>query len=193
MLYSAVTMRGVEVAAADGTRLGRLVDAYANTETAVVERLIVDASAAAGGVRMFPADKVREYDTERRRLTLDLSVEQAAGAELVPKGIPVLLIKPGDEAGAELRVMSSVVGFMVDAVDGPVGQAADFLVDSDGLVIRYLVVDTRDWLPGSDKLVPIEWLESIDWTRQRMFLKLTQARIRTCQRASPGSHLLDRT
>lgn len=193
MLYSAMTMKGVEVAAADGAHLGKLVDAYANTETDVVERLIVDAAAAGGGIKLFRAEMVREYDTERRRLTLDLSAEQVAAAEPVPKGIPVVLPASGAETGAELRVIGSVVGYMVEAVDGPVGQATDFLIDSDGLVIRYLVVDTRDWLPGSDKLVPVEWIESVDWVRRRIFLKITQARTRTCQRASAGSHLLDRS
>lgn len=191
MLYSAMTMKGVEVVRADGAPLGKLVDAYANRETGVVQRFIVDASATGGAVKLIPAEKIHEYDTERRRLTLEISEEQVATAESVPRGIPVVLPNPDDAAGAELRVISSVVGYMVEAVDGPVGRAADFLVDSDGLVMRYLVVDTRDWLPGSDKLVPVEWIESIDWVRRRIFLKITQERTRACQRASAGSHLLD--
>ena len=191
MLYSAMAIKGVEVVRADGELLGSLVDAYANPETGVIERFIVDASAIGGAVKLIPAEKINEYDTERRRLTLDVSIEQAAAADPVPAGIPVVWPNPDDESGPELRVISSVVGYMVEAVDGAVGQAADFLVDSDGLVMRYMVVDTRDWLPGSDKLVPVEWIESIDWVRRRVYLKITQARTRTCQRASAGSHLLD--
>ncbi len=96
------------------------------------------------------------------------------------------------EKGGLLHVITGIIGYMVQAKDGPVGQASDFLVDSDGLVIRYLVVDTRDWLPGSDKLIPLPWVESVDWRRGRMYLKITQAKAKACQRASAGSHLLDR-
>jgi hypothetical protein len=193
MLYSALAMRGVEVVAQEGTHLGKLIDAYGNTYTAAVERLIVDAAAAGGPSRLIPTENLHEYDTVRRRLVLDISAADLAAMPPAPEGIPVMIPRPGDESGAQLHVVSKVVNFMVEAVDGTVGQAADFLVDSDGWVIRYLVVDTRDWLPGRDKLIPVQWIESIDWIRRRMFLKITQARARACQRASVGSHLLDRT
>jgi hypothetical protein len=193
MLYSAMAIKGVEVYASDNSHLGHVVDAYAHTETGVVEKLIIDASTTGEAVSLFPADQTLEYDTIRRRLKVNLTPEQAASMPPVAKGIPVVITRPEGPSDAQLRVISSVVGYMVEAVDGPVGQAADFLVDSDGLVMRYLVVDTRDWLPGSDKLVPVEWIESIDWVRHRIFLKITQARTRSCQRASAGSHLLDQS
>mgnify|MGYP001817352370 CR=1 FL=1 len=175
---------------ADGSLLGNLIDAYSNTLSGKVEQLIVDASVVGGKVRLIDVDKVREYDTTTRRLTVELTASDPV--ELAPAGIPVMLLKAGDPAGAQLHVVSKVIGLMVEATDGLAGQAADILVDSDGWAIRYLVVDTRDWLPGSDKLVPIEWVESVDWIRGRMFLKISQARAKTCQRASAGSHLLDR-
>lgn len=192
MLYSAMALRGVEVVGRDGARLGSLVDGYANTDTDVIETLIVDTAHAGGPVRLVPAGTVKEYDTGRRVLTVDLTPVQAAGLEAAEEGIPVMLPNPDSTSGGVLHVITGVVGFMVHAVDGTVGQAADFLVDSQGLVIRYLVVDTRDWLPGADKLIPTVWVESVDWKRGRMFLKITEAKVKTCQRASAGSHLLDR-
>jgi sporulation protein YlmC with PRC-barrel domain len=191
MLYSAMALKGAEVVARDGTPMGRLVDAYANTETDVVELLIVDGTATGGAVRLIPADTVSEYNTDLRVLTVNLSTLEAAGCEVAPEGIPVMLEGRG-EKGGYLVVVTRIVGFIVQAKDGSVGQASDFLVDSDGLVIRFMVVDTRDWLPGSDKLIPIPWVESVDWQRSRVFLKITQAKAKTCQRASAGSHLLDR-
>ncbi len=191
MLYSAMALKGAEVVARDGTPMGRLVDAYANTETDVVELLIVDGSATGGAIRLIPADTVSEYNTDLRVLTVNLSTLEAAGCEVAPEGIPVMLEGRG-EKGGYLVVVTRIVGFIVQAKDGAVGQASDFLVDSDGLVIRFMVVDTRDWLPGSDKLIPIPWVESVDWQRSRVFLKITQAKAKTCQRASAGSHLLDR-
>ena len=191
MLYSAMALQGAEVVARDGTPLGRLVDAYANTETDVVELLIVDGTTSGGAVRLIPAETVSEYNTDLRVLTVNLSALEAAGCEVAPEGIPVMLADRG-EKGGYLVVITRIVGFMVQAKDGAVGQTSDFLVDSDGLVVRFMVVDTRDWLPGSDKLIPVPWVESVDWQRSRLFLKITQAKAKACQRASAGSHLLDR-
>ena len=192
MLYSAMSMKGVEIVGSDGPRVGTLIDAYANVRTGVVEWLIVSMAGVGGPYRVIPATELAEYDTESRRLVLKLTAADAAAAREAPDGIPVMLDRFGDGNGDRLHVITTLIGFAVDAVDGTVGRAADFLVDSDGLVIRYLVVDTRDWLPGSDKLVPAEWVDSTDWARARIYLKITQARTRACQRASAGSHLLDR-
>ena len=192
MLYSAMSMKGVEIVGSDGLRVGTLIDAYANVRTGVVEWLIVSTAGVGGPYRLIPANQLAEYDTQSRRLTLRLTAPEAAESREAPDGIPVMLEGFGGPDGGRLHVITTLVGFAVDAVDGTVGRAADFLVDSDGLVIRYLVVDPRDWLPGSDKLVPAEWIESTDWARARMYLKTTQARTRACQRASAGSHLLDR-
>jgi len=192
MLYSAMSMKGVEIVGSDGPPVGALVDAYVNVRTGVVEWLIVSNAGVGGQYRLIPATELAEYDTQARRLMLKLTAADAAAAREAPDGIPVMLERMGDAGDGRLHVITTLVGFAVDAVDGTVGRAADFLVDSDGLVIRYLVVDTRDWLPGSDKLVPAEWIESTDWARARIYLKITQARTRACQRASAGSHLLDR-
>ncbi len=186
MLYSAIALQGADVTAEDGSRVGRLVDAYANTDTAGIEWLIVENG---GPVRLFPADSLAEYDAATRRLRLAVSKEQAQGAREAPDGIPVRLARPAESGGGKLHVLSTVVGFIVEAVDGTVGQAEDFLIDSNGLVVRYLVLDTRDWLPERDKLVPVEWVEGVDWARGRIYLKITQARTRACQRASAGTHL----
>ncbi|MFN2166665.1 MAG: PRC-barrel domain-containing protein [Anaerolineae bacterium] len=186
MLYSAIAMKGAEVMAADGTRVGALVDAYVNTDSAAVEWLIVENAAP---VRLFPVSAIAEYDAATRRLRLSMSGEVARDAREAPDGIPVRMPRPAEAGGGELHVLSTVVGYIVEAVDGTVGQAEDFLVDSNGFVVRYLVLDTRNWLPERDKLVPVQWIESADWARGRIYLKITQARTRACQRASAGTHL----
>lgn len=190
MLYSAIAMRGIEIVGGDGATLGTLIDAYANTGTDVIETLIVDA--ADGEVRLLPAGSIQEYDTEARRLKIGLSTSDASNADLAGDGIPVMIPIPGEPDDVVLHVVTKVTGFMVQAKDGPVGQAADFLVDSDGMVVRFLVVDTRDWLPGADKLIPVNWVESVDWNRRRIYLRITQSKAKMCQRASAGSHMLDR-
>jgi hypothetical protein len=53
-----------------------------------------------------------------------------------------------------------VLGFHVEATDGGIGHVDDFLVDQTWNV-RYLVVDTSNWIGGDSVLVPsaaIEWV-----------------------------------
>jgi hypothetical protein len=188
MLYSANSLRGAEVMGAEGVPIGSLVDAYACDETSDIRLLIVDS--APGKICLFPASTIREYDTSIRRLSLTVTGDEAAVCREAPDGIPVTFRDDNDPSAPELHVVSQVLGYGVEAVNGSIGRLADFLIDSEGLIIRYIVVDTRDWQPGSDKLVPAEWVQSIDWTRGRLFLKITQDKARQCQRAFAGTHFM---
>jgi sporulation protein YlmC with PRC-barrel domain len=47
-----------------------------------------------------------------------------------------------------LRSARSLRDYHVQATDGNIGRVKDFLFDSQEWVIRYLVVDTREWRPG---------------------------------------------
>jgi sporulation protein YlmC with PRC-barrel domain len=188
MLYSANTLRNSEVIGSDGSRIGHLIDAYAREESADISYLIVDS--APGRICLFPASSIAEYDTASRRLSLRVTPADAAECQRAPEGVPVTFRESEDPSAARLHVVSQVLGYGVEAVNGPIGRLADVLIDSEGLVMRYLVVDTRDWQPGSDKLIPMEWVRSVDWPRGRMFLKITQEKARQCQRAFAGTHFL---
>ncbi len=188
MLYSANTLKGSEVIGSDGSRIGQLIDAYAREDSADISYLIVDS--APGRICLFPADSITEYDTASRRLGLTITHADAVECQRAPEGIPVTYRETEGPSIAHLHVVSQVLGYGVEAVNGPVGRLADVLIDSEGLVIRYLVVDTRDWQPGSDKLIPTEWVQTVDWPRARIFLKITQEKARQCQRAFAGTHFL---
>jgi hypothetical protein len=48
-----------------------------------------------------------------------------------------------------LRSTSDVIGHSIQALDGEIGHIEDFVVDDETWVIRYLVVDTKNWCRGS--------------------------------------------
>ena len=54
----------------------------------------------------------------------------------------------------------------------------DFVVDDETWIIRYLVVDTRNWLPGKRVLIATDWIQSINWEDAKVFLSLTRDKIR---------------
>ncbi|MDQ3250293.1 MAG: PRC-barrel domain containing protein, partial [Chloroflexota bacterium] len=65
-----------------------------------------------------------------------------------------------------------------EATDGGIGQAVDCLVDDTDWTIRYLVVDTGNWLPGKQVLVAPDWIDQVDWNGSRIYIKMTQAQIK---------------
>ena len=52
-----------------------------------------------------------------------------------------------------LRSAREVTGYHIQAVDGGIGHVQDFIVDDEDWGIRYMLVDTRNWLPGESVLV----------------------------------------
>ena len=50
--------------------------------------------------------------------------------------------------------MSVVKGYAIEAIDGQLGTVSDFLLDDENWIIRWLVVDTGDWLSGRKVLLP---------------------------------------
>src|SRR5262245_15695460 len=53
-----------------------------------------------------------------------------------------------ESADPNLHSARDVIGHYVQAADDDVGHVEDFLVDDQTWAIRYIIVDTRNWLPG---------------------------------------------
>lgn len=77
-----------------------------------------------------------------------------------------------------LRSTSEVRGSDIQATDGDLGHVEDFIIEDDTWAIRYLVVDTRNWLPGRKVLIAPPWIERVSWTESKVFVRLTQDEIR---------------
>jgi len=45
-------------------------------------------------------------------------------------------------------------------------------------VIRYLIVDTKDWLPGKRVLISPKWIERVSWSEKQVVVDLTRDAIR---------------
>jgi hypothetical protein len=85
-----------------------------------------------------------------------------------------------------LRSIKEVDGYHVTATDGEVGHVEDFLVDDTSWALRYLVVDTRRWLPGRKVLLAPQWLESIHWVDETVRADLTADAIRNSPEFDPS-------
>jgi hypothetical protein len=76
-----------------------------------------------------------------------------------------------------LQSVGEVEGHAIRASDGDIGHVEDFLVEDGSWAIRYMIVDTRNWLPGRRVLVSPHWVSAIDWAEKRIQVDLTRKAI----------------
>lgn len=85
-----------------------------------------------------------------------------------------------------LRSADEVQGYYILAEDGEVGHVNDFICEDRSWEIRYVVVDTRNWLPGKKVLISPKWVDTIDWSRHSVKLNMTKERIEHIPDYTPG-------
>ena len=64
--------------------------------------------------------------------------------------------------GPDLHSARTVAGYDLAARDGDIGHVEDFLLDFEAWVIRYIIVDARNWLPGKHVLVSPGWIRDVE-------------------------------
>jgi hypothetical protein len=84
-----------------------------------------------------------------------------------------------------LRSVKAVRSYRIHASDGEMGHMEDFIVDDAFWVIRYLVVNTRNWLPGKQVLISPQWLQEIRHWERMVHVSLKRDNIRTCPEFDP--------
>ena len=73
-----------------------------------------------------------------------------------------------------LRSVKEVSGYHVQALDDTVGIVDDFLVDPLVWIIRYLVVNAHRWLTDRKVLISPLWVDTIDWKRKRLSVRVNR-------------------
>jgi hypothetical protein len=90
--------------------------------------------------------------------------------------------------GPSLRSVHALLGYRIEALDGPLGVVEDFLIDDDEWVIRYVLVNTKTWKPGRQVLLPPSWVQAIVWSESRIHVAVRREKIRTSARFHAPSH-----
>jgi len=93
--------------------------------------------------------------------------------------------KPEDAARV-LRSIDEVRKYHILASDGEIGHVDDFVMDDETWAIRYLVVDTRNWLPGRKVLISPGWARSIDWAHGMVNVTMSRDAIKSSPEFDPS-------
>lgn len=83
------------------------------------------------------------------------------------------------EEGSDPHLRSSreIMGYRIQARDGEIGHVEDWIVEDEIWAIRYLIVDTGNWLPGKRVLVAPAWVETMNWADREVRIDLKRETI----------------
>ncbi len=77
-----------------------------------------------------------------------------------------------------LRSLEDLKQYGIHATDGDVGHVKDFYFDDIGWAIRYLVVDTSEWLPGRKVLISPFSVGKPNWGNKTLPVRITQEQVK---------------
>lgn len=112
------------------------------------------------------------------------TVPPAAARDKNDKADPAQAGPPEDP---HLRSLREVIGYHIHAEDGTIGHVEDMIGHTDGWPIRYLIVDTKNWLPGRKVLLAPLWAESFSWASREVLVGLTREQIEQSPEFDPST------
>lgn len=86
-----------------------------------------------------------------------------------------------------LRSCKEVTGYNIQTKDKEIGHIDDFLLEDETWRIRYLVLNTRNWLPGGKKVLlsPL-WIDKIEWSESKIYVDLPHQLIKEAPEYDPS-------
>ncbi len=211
MLWEASVVAGYRLAGLDG-EIGSVRDFYFDDQSWVIRYLIADTGNWLTGIRISIARAALiEVDGGERHISVDMTREQIERSPVLSSQAPVseqleavsFGIYGSPEAGPDkpgrgpaargmrrdphLRSAHHVRGYHVEAADGDFGIVSDFIIDDAIWAIRYLVIDTQNWVPGRHVLISPRWIERVSWSKSRVLISLSRAAIEQSPEDPGGS------
>ena len=96
----------------------------------------------------------------------------------------------GATADVHLRSCDEVIGYEIMASDGSIGSVDDFVFDEASWAIRFLVVDTRKWLPGKHVRLAPEQVDHVSWEDREVYVKMTRKAVEDSPEYDPSNPAL---
>ncbi|MFY4730553.1 PRC-barrel domain-containing protein [Nitrospira sp. BLG_2] len=106
-----------------------------------------------------------------------------------PEPLPINLDEPVFSESPEeshLRSSVEVTGYGIHAQDGEIGHIEDLVIDDEDWKVRYVEVNTRNWLPGKKALVQTARIKHINWHSRSVTMSLTRQAIQSAPAYDPS-------
>jgi hypothetical protein len=98
-----------------------------------------------------------------------------------------------DPEERHLRSVKKSTGYHLHARNGEIGHVDDFLIGEDSWRIRYLLVDTSNWIGGRSVIVSPEAVEGIDKERGQLYIAADRESIKNAPELDSIQSALDLT
>lgn len=95
-----------------------------------------------------------------------------------PEDKKEVAVQVEEEHKPHLRSSAEVIGYRLHATDGDLGHVDDLVFEDEAWVVRYLIVDTRKWLPGKKVLLSPHWAEKISWSESKVYVEMRKEEIK---------------
>ena len=83
-----------------------------------------------------------------------------------------------DDGDPNMRSADAVTGYHIEATDGEIGHAEDFLFDADNWQIRYIEVNTKHWWGGQKVVIAPALIREIDWLSGLIYLNVDIGKVK---------------
>lgn len=121
----------------------------------------------------------------------------------IPVGAPIVPLPPGlvtreenkelkdteavENTDPHLRSTKEILNYKILAEDGEIGHMEDFIVDIESWFIRYMVVDTKNWLPAKKVILSPDWIHDVSWKDTCVTVSLPKAAIESSPEYDPSA------
>lgn len=95
-------------------------------------------------------------------------------------------IEDDSNENSNLRSAKEVAGYRIMTLDDDLGHVEDFLIEEETWQVKYLVIDTSNWIPGSKcVLVHPNWVDAVDWAEGAITVRMTREQIESSPEYNP--------
>lgn len=93
------------------------------------------------------------------------------------------------ESAYHLSSARELLGNHIQACDGEIGHVEDFLIEPETWIIHFMVIDTRNWLPGKKVIIAPTWIEQVVPAESRIYVSLRRETIKNGPQLDPAALL----
>ena len=186
MLHLAQKIAGVTVSGTDG-EIGTLEDFYFEEAGWNVRYLLVDTGSWFDGKRVLLSPSTVQGDWGLTGVHVNLSRDDVRNSPaLDDEAMP-------DVADERLDSVKTTSGYHIHARNGEIGHVDDFLIGQDSWRIRYLLVDTSNWIGGRSVIVSSDAVERVDKEDNQIYVAADRDAIKNAPELESIDAALSRT
>ena len=82
------------------------------------------------------------------------------------------------QSGSYLWSIKEIPGYYIQANDGEIGHVEDFIIDTGTWSIRFMLIDTQNWLPGKKVVVAPQWITMVNRAESKVYVNLLRGTIK---------------